>query len=64
CHLPLGGRLFVSIIITQIGRENKFSAEIFACQFSDKNAERKTRSFLTKSAFCGRNPPAVDEIAS
>ena len=28
CHLPLRGRLFVSPIITQIGRENKFSAEI------------------------------------
>ena len=27
--LPLGGRLFVSPIIAQIGRENKFSAEIF-----------------------------------
>ena len=40
CGWHLGGRLFVCTIITQIGRENKFSAEIFACQFSVKNAER------------------------
>ena len=31
CHLPPGGRLFVSSIITQIGRENKFSADIYMC---------------------------------
>ena len=29
--LPLGGRLFVSPIITQIGRENKSSADIYMC---------------------------------
>ena len=29
--LPLGGRLFVSSIITQIGRENKLSADIYMC---------------------------------
>ena len=29
CHLPLGGRLSVSLIITQIGRENNISAEIY-----------------------------------
>ena len=28
CHLPLGGRLFVTPIITQIGREDNLSAEI------------------------------------
>ena len=39
--LSPGGRLFVSSIISQIGRENKFSAEILcACHFSAKNAER------------------------
>ena len=27
CHLPLGGRLFVAPIMTQIGRENNISAE-------------------------------------
>ena len=29
CHLPLGERLFVSTIITQIERENNISAEIY-----------------------------------
>ena len=29
--IPPGGRLFVSPIITQIGRENKFSADIYMC---------------------------------
>ena len=29
--LPLGGRLFANLIITQIGRENKFSAENYVC---------------------------------
>ena len=31
CHLPPGGRLFVSSIITQIGIENKSSADIYMC---------------------------------
>ena len=29
CHLPPGGRLFFSLIITKIGRENKFSADFY-----------------------------------
>ena len=31
-RLPPGGRLFVNSIITQIGRENKFSADILCTQ--------------------------------
>ena len=52
CHLPLGGRLSASLIITQIGRENKFSAEILcACHFSAKNAERISESFFVLERF-------------
>ena len=48
-HPPFTQGLSVSPIITQIGRENKFSAEIFACQFSAKNAERSTCFFIWDS---------------
>ena len=45
-HLSQRARLFVSSIITQIGRENKFSANLCAYQFSVKNnRERRIFSF-------------------
>ena len=40
-HLPPGGRLFVSPIITQIGRENKFSAEVFVPNNSPLRMQRE-----------------------
>ena len=42
--LPLGGRLFVSLIITQIGRENNISAEI--CKHPYENTPKHVRFFV------------------
>ena len=56
------GGFFVSSIITQIGRENKFSAEIFACQFSAKNAKR-SRSLLFLAGALGFRTGFCDEMS-
>lgn len=42
--LPLGGRLFVSLIITQIGRENNISAEI--CKHPYENTPKPADFFF------------------
>ena len=54
CHLPHGGRLFVSPIITQIGRENKFSADISCLHFSVKNNRKSVLLFfwVTRTGSC------------
>ena len=55
--LPLGGRLFVKLIITQIGRENKFSAEIFVPANSPLGTTEKMLAsflFFNQNRSCGR----------
>ena len=48
--LPLGGRLFVSSIITQIGRENKFSVKIRVSRTVEDAGPYKERSnFLMRT---------------
>ena len=54
CHLPPGGRLFVSSIITQIGRENKFSAEIFVSVISPLRMQREGFALLYLLFSCLR----------
>ena len=44
--LPLGGRLFATPIITQIGRENKFSADVFVPAISPLRTTEKKVSVL------------------
>ena len=50
--LPLGGRLLVSPILTQIGRENKFSAEIFVPIISPLRMKSEASVFLLSADFC------------
>ena len=46
-RLPPGGSFYATTIITQIGRENKFSAEIYVpAYFSAKNAERTVLFYI------------------
>ena len=49
CHLPPGGRLFVSLIITQIGRGNNPSAEIYVPVISPLIMQRKSSAIFL---FC------------
>ena len=55
--------LFVSPVITQIGRENKFSAEIFvSAYFSAKNAEREAGAVFLFSEVCFFDTLVVDKV--
>ena len=53
--LPLGGRLLVSPIITQIGRENKLSAEIFVPIISPLRMQRERAGLVTCPLFWGHS---------
>ena len=51
CHLPPGGRLFLKPIITQIGRENNISAEIFVLVISPLRMRREAPALRCTDIF-------------